>query len=171
MAASIGYNLLPSSVAITKVVTSASSPTAVDVTYTIVGSSPQFVTSAAAYTAYSNALTTSIANGAYANTLAAKATVNGAVYLAGSSVVPQQVSVQTVMDQILSKPPTTAPSYSPGGPTPVPSARPSPSPSLSPTSPPTYFMGILTPGPTLSPTSSPASMFAAHVRLKFISTR
>lgn len=153
VAASIGFGIGASNVAITKV--SASSPSAITVSYTVTGPSTQFGGTTTAVTAYSNALTNSIASGVFKSTLVRQATTNGATFLADGSVVPQQATVQSALSASPTMVPTATPSFSPGKPTPSPSASPTTYPSAAPTAVPSYGAASPTPAPSVSPSQSP----------------
>lgn len=177
VAASIGNNVLSSNVAITGVVKSQSSVSAVDVSYTITApaSSAQFTDPSTAYSTFSDALQSSLGNGLFSVYLVPLATTNGAIYLARSSVVPQQAVVQIVLSNPPTSAPTAAPTYSRGSPTPVPTAVPTVNPTSRPTLSPTYIANKPTPAPTinptplpsLSPTVSPATIYAKQVCFVF----
>lgn len=145
VAASIGYSVQPSNVAVTGVAVSPSSAADIIVRYIVTAPSTPFATVAEAYTTYADALTTSIARGSFAATLTAQATTNGAIYLASSSMIPLQASVRNM----LTATPTAEPSYMPTVPTRIPTALP------------TYSPGSPTPVPTS--TVPPATLYVLQV--------
>lgn len=156
--ASIGNIVPPANVAITTVKTSPTSTSAIYVGYTLTAPSASFASTAAAYTAYSDALTKSIAAGDFTANIEAFAAANGAIYLAASSLVPQQVIIQNGPFNLPTVRPTAAPSLLPGGPTSLPSNLPSSSPTQRPTLVPTFAVGKPTPGPSVGPTIAPTAM-------------
>lgn len=161
---------------LTRVETSPTVPTDVAIAYTVTASSIPFTSAAAAYTTCSNALTVNIASGAFAAVLKSQATINMAVYLAGSSISPRQADVRNYLSSAPSTAPTAAAIYSLGQPTPSPSVAPSTSQTEAPTAAPTYVVGRPTPvpsaapssPPTLAPTLLPAELYVAHVSAHLI---
>lgn len=121
------------------------SPAAVVVTYTITGPSNRFASSAAAYLACSNALTTTVASGVFSKKLQSRATANAATYLAN---IPRQVSTQDLLITQANSPTAI--------------------PVIASTPPPTYMPGVPTASPTSAPTSLPTSfpayMYVVQVR-------
>lgn len=149
VAAAIGYNLVASNVALTATVTSPSSPSDAVVSYNVTGPSAPFGSLAAAYAAYSSALTTSIASGSFAATLTARAVANVAPSLTSRSVVPQQATIPNFLTAVPSVSPTSTPTYSGGKPTPWPTLLPTLSPSVRPVASPVYAAG----SPSFMPTT------------------
>lgn len=148
-------------------IASPSSPTAVVITYVVAATSADFASTGAAYTAFSNALTLSISTGIFSSNLESQAAANTAIYLAGSSIVPQQPSlIQSFpFTSAPTMSPTAVPSYAAGKPSPTPTRSPTASPTSRPTVSPSYGAGQPTPQPTASPgpTAAPAKLFVTQV--------
>lgn len=170
VAMGIGFNVLAADVAITAVITSPKMPTAIEVAYTVTASSAPFSSITAAFTTYADALTKSISRGDFSDYLRLQAYTNGAIYLIPAS--PYQAAVQNQLSSPPSKLPTAAPFYSPGSPTPSPSATPTASPSETPSLVPVYAAGAPTPiptftlpasMPTFAPTNIPAYLYVRQV--------
>lgn len=152
VALSVGYNLLASNVVITSVTPNPSVATGIIIKYTASSSAVQFVSSAAAFAALSNALKASISTGAFSFYLTAQAKTNAAMFLSSSSVIPQQAVIQNLLTSPPTLSPTLSPSYQPGRTTPLPSVIPTSSPTQRPSSSPSYGAGKPTSAPTLAPT-------------------
>lgn len=169
VAASIGDNVVPWDVAITSVIASPTSSTAIVVGYTVRAPSAPFANRTAAYAMYSHALAVSVTSGTFKSLLKPQAAANLAIYLAANTVTPQEPLIQNVP---FTSSPSAMPSYLPDSPTPLPSAVPSTIPTMRPTPLPTYGTGQSTLVPTvkltLSPTLTPKSGLVALYVLQTI---
>lgn len=161
VAASIGYGLVPGNVVVSGVVKKLGAPPSITVNYIVTGPSTDFTSTAAAFTSYSNALTTSILSGLFGANLVSQATNNTAIYLAGTNVIAAQAIIQNVPFILPTMVPTAAPSYSPGSPTAVPTVAPTPSPTMSPTA---YAAGGPTSVPTMAASPPAANLFVTQVK-------